>query len=172
MTSGFHLAATQICNALRISHINFEDLTQPMEMFCKDCKKNYMHITSETTPGDIRVATLEHYQREHFGTWRSLVAAGDACLEAANAAWSAGENFLSAEALIDSASNPYSHELIIVCPVDGCGTSFSEKIPPHAQLGDGLLDISHELQHYFISMLAKHYMATRSIHDLPIPSND
>ena len=172
MTSGFHLAATQICDALRISHINFENLSQPAEMLCKDCQKNYMRITSETTPGDVRVATLEHYQQEHFGTWRSLVDAGDACLEAANSAWSAGENFLSAEALIDIAANPYGRELIIVCPVDGCGTSFIHKIPAHAQLGTAPLDISDELQHYFITRLANHYMATHSIHDLPIPSND
>lgn len=172
MTSGFHLAATQICNALRISHINFEDLTQPTEMFCADCQKNYMRITSGTTPGDVRVATLEHYQQEHRTMWRTLVDAGDACLEAANAAWVAGENFLSADALIDSATDPYSYELIIVCPVEECHDWFSHKIPAHAQLGDGPLDISHELQHYFVSMLAKHYMATHSIHDLPIPTND
>ena len=170
MTSGFHLAATQICNALCISHINFDNLTQPTEMFCEDCQKNYMRITNETTPGDIRVATLEHYQREHTTMWRTLVDAGDACLEASNAAWLSGENFLSAESLIDSASDPYSHKLIIVCPVDGCGKSFNHKIPPHSQLGTGPLDISHELQHYFISMLAKHYMATHSIADLPIPT--
>lgn len=47
MTSGFHLAATQICNALRISHINFENLSQPTEMFCNDCQKNYMRITAK-----------------------------------------------------------------------------------------------------------------------------
>lgn len=170
MTSGFHLAATQICNALRISHLNFEELTQPTEMFCADCQKNYMRITSGTTPGDVRVATLEHYQRAHTTMWRTLVDAGDACLEAATAAWNAGEDFLSAEALIDIATDQYSRELIIVCPVDGCGTSFSHKIPAHAQLGTAPLDISHELQHYFVSMLAKHYMATHSLRDLPIPT--
>lgn len=168
MTSGFHLAATQICNALRISHINFENLSQPTEMFCNDCQKNYMRITSETTPGDVRVATLEHYQREHFGTWRSLVAAGDACLEAANAAWNAGEDFLSVENLFDCSDN--LRNLFIVCPVEECCKWFNHKIPPHAQLGDGPLDISHELQHYFVSMLAKHYMATHSLRDLPIPT--
>ena len=129
-----------------------------------------MRITSETTPGDVRVATLEHYQQEHTTMWRTLVDAGDVCFEAALAAWDAGADFLSAEALIDSANNPYSHELIIVCPVDGCGTSFSEKIPYHAQLGTGPLDISDKLQHYFIIMLAKHYMATHNIADLPIPT--
>ncbi len=168
MTSGFHLAATQICNALRISHINFENLTQPTEMFCKDCQKNYIRITSGTTPGDVRVSTLEHYQREHTTMWRTLVDAGDACLEAATAAWNAGENFLSAETLFDGSDN--LRNLFIVCPVDGCGKSFNHKIPPHSQLDTGPLDISHELQHYFISMLAKHYMATHSIADLPIPT--
>lgn len=168
MTSGFHLAATQICNALRISHINFENLTQPMEMFCKDCEKNYMRITNETTPGDIRVATLEHYQREHLTMWRTLVDAGDACLEAATAAWTAGENFLGVEILFDGSDN--TRNLIIGCPVEECCDWFSHKIPAHAQLDTGPLDISHELQHYFISMLAKHYMATHSIADLPIPT--
>ena len=168
MTSGFHLAATQICNALRISHINFEDLTQPMEMFCKDCEKNYMRITSGTTPGDVRVATLEHYQQEHLTMWRTLVDAGDACLEAANAAWNAGENFLGVEILFDGSDN--TRNLIIGCPVEECCDWFSHKIPAHAQLGTGPLDISHEQQHYFISMLAKHYMATHSLRDLPIPT--
>ena len=168
MTSGSHLAATQICNALRISHINFENLTQPTEMFCEDCQKNYMRITSGTTPGDVRVATLEHYQQEHTTMWRTIVDAGDACLEAATAAWNAGEKFLSVENLYDCADN--LRNLFIVCPVEECCKWFNHKIPPHAQLGPGPLDISHELQHYFISMLAKHYMATHSIHDLPIPT--
>ena len=168
MTSGFHLAATQICNALKISHINFEDLPQPVEMFCEDCQKNYMRITRETTPGDVRVATLEHYQQEHRTMWRTLVDAGDACLEAATAAWNAGENFLSVENLYDCADN--LRNLFIVCPVEECFAWFNPKIPPHSQLGPGPLGISHELQHYFISMLAKHYMATHSIRDLPIPN--
>lgn len=137
MTSGFHLAATQICNALRIFPLGFTNFTQPTG------------ISRKVEPPRIY---------------------GDVCLEAALAAWDAGADFLSAEALIDSANNPYSHELIIVCPVDGCGTSFSEKIPYHAQLGTGPLDISDKLQHYFIIMLAKHYMAWHSIHDLPIPN--
>lgn len=168
MTSGFHLAATQICNALRISHINFENLTQPTEMFCEDCQKNYMRITSGTTLGDIRVATLEHYQQEHTTMWRTLVDAGDACLEAATAAWNAGEDFLSVENLFDCSDN--LRNLLIFCPVEECCKWFNHKIPPHAQLGDGPLDISHELQHYFVSMLAKHYMATHSLRDLPIPT--
>lgn len=154
MTSGFHLAATQICNALRISHINFEELTQPTEMFCADCQKNYMRITSGTTPGDVRVATLEHYQQEHTTMWRTLV--------------DAGEDFLSVENLFDCSDN--LRNLLIVCPVEECCKWFNHKIPPHAQLGDGPLDISHELQHYFVSMLAKHYMETHSLRDLPIPT--
>ena len=168
MTSGFHLAATQICNALRISHINFENLTQPTEMFCADCQKNYMRITNGTTPGDIRVATLEHYQQEHLTMWRTLVDAGDACLEAANAAWNAGEDFLGVENLFDGADN--LRNLFIVCPVEECCKWFNHKIPTHAQLGPGNLDISDELQHYFITRLANHYMEIHSIADLPIPN--
>lgn len=168
MTSGFHLAATQICNALRISHINFDNLPHPVEMFCKDCQKNYMRITNGTTPGDVRVATLEHYQQEHTTMWRTLVDAGDACLEAANAAWNAGEDFLGVENLFDGADN--LRNLFIVCPVEECCKWFNHKIPTHAQLGPGNLDISDELQHYFITRLAKHYMATHSIADLPIPT--
>lgn len=168
MTSGFHLAATQICNALRISHINFEDLTQPAEMFCADCQKNYMRITNETTLGDVRVAALEHYQQEHLTMWRTLVDTGDACLEAATAAWTAGTDFLGVEILFDASDN--TRNLIIGCPVEECHDWFSHKIPAHAQLGPGPLDISDELQHYFISMLAKHYIATHSIADLPIPN--
>lgn len=170
MTSGFHLAATQICNALRISHINFENLTQPTEMFCEDCQKNYMRITSGTTPGDVRVATLEHYQQEHTVTWTHLVDAGEACLEAASAAWNAGEDFLGVENLFDCSDN--LRNLFIVCPVEECCKWFNHKIPTHAQLGPGNLDISNELKHYFITRLANHYMATHSIHDLPIPTND
>ena len=168
MTSGFHLAATQICNALRISHINFENLTQPTEMFCADCQKNYMRITSGTTPGDVRVATLEHYQQEHTTMWRTLVDAGDACLEAATAAWNAGEDFLSVENLFDCSDN--LRNLLIFCPVEECCKWFNHKIPTYAQLGPGNLDISNELKHYFITSLAKHYMATHSLHDLPIPT--
>lgn len=168
MTSGSHLAATQICNALRISHINFENLTQPTEMFCEDCQKNYMRITSGTTPGDVRVATLEHYQQEHTVTWTHLVDAGDACLEAASAAWNAGEDFLGVENLFDCSDN--LRNLFIVCPVEECCKWFNHKIPTHAQLGPGNLDISNELKHYFITRLANHYMATHSIHDLPIPN--
>lgn len=168
MTSGFHLAATQICNALRISHINFENLSQPTEMFCNDCQKNYMRITNETTLGDVRVATLEHYQQEHLTMWRTLVDAGDACLEAATAAWNAGENFLGVEILFDASDT--TRNLIIGCPVEECCDWFSHKIPSRSQRGPGPLDISDELQHYFISMLAKHYMAAHSITDLPIPN--
>lgn len=170
MTSGFHLAATQICNALRISNINFENLTQPAEMFCADCQKNYMRITNETTLGDVRVATLEHYQQEHLTMWRTLVDAGDACLEAATAAWNAGEDFLGVENLFDGADN--LRNLFIICPVQECCKWFNHKIPAHAQRGPGNLDISDELQHYFITRLANHYMETHSIHDLPIPNND
>ena len=117
---------------------------------------------------DIRLAALNHLQREHTVTWNNLVAAGDACLEAATAAWNAGEDFLGVENLFDGADN--LRNLFIVCPVEECCKWFNHKIPTHAQLGPGNLDISDELQHYFITRLANHYMETHSIHDLPIPN--
>lgn len=170
MTTGRTIAYTYISKLLQATYIASEEGAEIRRLGCQACGEKFLVLSGETTLKDVRTATLNHIQQEHAVMWTRLVDTGDACLEAATAAWNAGENFLSAEALIDSASNPYSHELIIVCPVDGCGTSFSEKIPAHAQLGDDPLDISHELQHYFISMLAKHYMATHSIADLPIPT--
>lgn len=170
MTTGRTIAYNFINKLWQANFTTSEEGAELSSLHCQQCDKNFFTLSEETTMKDIRIATLNHLQQEHTTMWRTLVDAGDACLEAATAAWNAGEDFLSAEALIDSASDPYSHKLIIVCPIDGCGKSFSHKIPPHSQLGPGNLDISDELQHYFISMLAKHYMATHSIADLPIPN--
>lgn len=168
MTTGRSIAYAYINKLWQANFTTSEEGAELSSLHCQRCDKNFFTLSEETTMKDIRIATLNHLQQEHTVTWTHLEAAGDACLEAATAAWNAGEDFLSVENLYDGADN--LRNLFIVCPVEECRKWFNHKIPTHAQLGPGNLDISDELQHYFITRLANHYMETHSIHDLPIPN--
>lgn len=170
MTTGRTIAYNFINKLWQANFTTSEEGAELSSLHCQQCDKNFFTLSEETTMKDIRIATLNHLQQEHTVTWTHLVDAGDACLEAATAAWNAGEDFLSVENLFDGSDN--LRNLFIVCPAEECCKWFNHKIPAHAQLGPGNLDISDELQHYFITRLANHYMATHSIHDLPIPTND
>ena len=167
MTTGRTIAYTYISKLLQATYIASEEGTEIRRLGCQACGKKFLVLSEETTMKDVRIATINHLQQEHAVMWTSLVDAGDACLEAATAAWNAGEDFLGVENFFGCADN--TRNLSIVCPVEECCEWFNHKIPAHAQLGPGNLDISDELQHYFITRLANHYLATHSITDLPIP---
>lgn len=168
MTTGRSIAYTYINKLWTANFTTSEEGAELSSLHCQGCDQNFFTLSEDTTMKNILLATLNHLQEEHAVTWNNLVAAGDACLEAANAAWNAGEDFLGVENLFDCSDN--LRNLFIVCPVEECCKWFNHKIPPHAQLGPGNLDISNELKHYFITSLAKHYMETHSTHDLPIPN--
>ena len=170
MATGRTIAYTYINKLWQANFTTSEEGAELSSLHCQQCDKNFFTLSEDTTMKDIRIATLNHLQQEHNVMWTRLIDAGDACLEAANAAWKAGADFLGVENLFDCSDN--LRNLFIVCPVEECCKWFNHKIPPHAQLGTGPLDISDELQHYFITRLANHYMATHSINDLPIPTND
>lgn len=170
MTTGRSIAYAYINKLWTATFITSEEGADLASLHCQGCGQNFFTPSDDTTMKDIRLATLNHLQQEHAVTWNNLVAAGDACLEAATAAWNAGEDFLGVENLFDCADN--LRNLFIVCPVEECCKWFNHKISTHAQLGPGNLDISDELKHYFITRLANHYMETHRIHDLPIPTND
>ena len=168
MTTGRSIAYTYINKLWRATFITSEEGAVLEGLHCQGCSQSFLAISDDTTMKDVRRATLNHLQSEHAVTWNNIVAAGDACLEAATAAWNAGEDFLGVETLFDASDNLWN--LFIVCPVEECCKWFNHKIPTHAQHGPGNLDISEELKHYFITRLANHYMETHSITDLPIPS--
>lgn len=170
MTTGRTIAYTYISKLLQATYIASEEGAEIRRLGCQACGEKFLVLSGETTMKDVRTATLNHIQQEHAVMWTRLVDTGDACLEAATAAWNAGEDFLSVEILSDCADK--TRNLVVVCPVEECCKWVIHKIPPHAQLGTGPLDISDELQHYFITRLANHYMESHSIHDLPIPTND
>lgn len=168
MTTGRSIAYNYINKLWRATFTTSEEGAVLESLHCQGCGKNFFTLSEDTTMKDVRRATLNHLQQEHAVTWNNLVAAGDACLEAATAAWNAGENFLGVENLFDASDN--LRNLFIVCPVEECCKWFNHKIPAHAQLGPGNLNISDELKHYFITRLANHYMETHNIHDIPIPN--
>lgn len=168
MTTGRSIAYTYINKLWTAKFTTSEEGAELASLHCQGCGQNFFTFSEDTTMKDIRLATLYHLQQEHAVTCNNLVAAGDACLEAATAAWNAGEDFLGVENLFDCSDN--LRNLFIICPVVECCKWFNHKIPAHAQRGPGPLDISDELQRYFITRLANHYMETHRIHDLPIPN--
>ena len=168
MTTGRAIAYNFINKLWQANFTTSKEGAELSSLHCQRCGKDFFAFSEENTMKDIRIATLNHLQQDHAVTWARVVDAGEACLEAATAAWNAGEDFLSVENLFDCSDN--LRNLFIVCPVEECCKWFNHKIPTHAQLGPGNLDISDELRHYFITRLANHYMETHSLHDLPIPT--
>lgn len=166
MATGRSIAYTYINKLWWVNFATSEEGAELENLHCQGCGQNFFTFSEDTAMKDIRLAALNHLQQEHATTWNGLVADGDACLEAAVASWDAGSGHLRVETLFDCSDN--LRNLLIGCPVMECGKWFSHKIPAHAQLGPGDLDISDELRNYFITRLANHYMEAHSAH---IPPN-